>query len=57
MPQDFSVVGPFEGYGLHSPRRAEKLILAVNRGSFVSGHDFSRADKANRMTWALAPGG
>ena len=39
--------------GLYSPRRAEKLILAVNRGGIVSGRDFSRADKANRMMRAL----
>jgi hypothetical protein len=24
---------------------------------FVSGHDFSRADKARKMNWALAPDG
>jgi hypothetical protein len=23
--------------------------------SFVTGHDFSRADKTNRMSWASAP--
>ena len=30
---------------------AEKLV----REGFVSGHDFSRADKANKMNRALAP--
>jgi hypothetical protein len=24
---------------------------------FVTGHDFSRADKANQYDWALAPAG
>jgi hypothetical protein len=24
---------------------------------FVTGHDFSRADKANQINWALAPAG
>jgi uncharacterized caspase-like protein len=32
-------------------RAAEKL----NRSGFVSGHGFSRADKANKMAWTLAP--
>jgi hypothetical protein len=30
---------------------AEKLQL----WGFVTGHDFSRADKAHRINWALAP--
>jgi hypothetical protein len=34
---------------------AEKLDSASCFQGFVSGHDFSRADKANRMSWALAP--
>ena len=32
---------------------AEKL----RGGGFVSGHDFSRADKANEMDWVLTPEG
>jgi hypothetical protein len=36
---------------------AEKLPSSAFCESFVSGHDFSRADKANRMNGALAPAG
>jgi hypothetical protein len=34
---------------------AEKLDPAQTLHRFVTGHDFSRADKANRTNWALAP--
>jgi NodT family efflux transporter outer membrane factor (OMF) lipoprotein len=36
---------------------AEKLDLARTLHRFVTGHDFSRADKTNKTTWALAPEG
>jgi hypothetical protein len=32
-----------------------KTHLGINSRRFVTGHDFSRADKANRTGWALAP--
>jgi hypothetical protein len=34
---------------------AEKLIQVANFTCLVSGHDFSRADNAKKMDWALAP--
>jgi hypothetical protein len=34
---------------------AEKLVEAVSNGRFVSGHDFSRADRVTKSCWALAP--
>ena len=37
-------------------RLAEKLASAGILGSFVTGHDFSRAASATEPTWASAPG-
>jgi hypothetical protein len=34
---------------------AEKLAPAAILEGFVTGHDFSRADNANQMSWASAP--
>jgi hypothetical protein len=34
---------------------AEKLVESVSRGRIASGHDFSRADRATKGLWALAP--
>jgi hypothetical protein len=34
---------------------AEKLIGSTKIGSFVTGHDFSRADMLQNEHWALAP--
>jgi hypothetical protein len=42
-------IKPIESTGLL--QAAEKLHF----WGFVTGHDFSRADKANRINWALAP--
>jgi hypothetical protein len=50
-------------YSCHKPLKrrigalqaAEKPIPARLFQSFVTGHDFSRADKLNRMSWASAP--
>src|ERR1039458_1219827 len=36
---------------------AEKLVEAVSKGRFVSGHDFSRAVNATKQERALAPEG
>jgi 16S rRNA (cytosine967-C5)-methyltransferase len=36
---------------------AEKLVEAISKERFVSGHDFSRAVNAAKSTRALAPGG
>jgi hypothetical protein len=41
----------YQGATLHV---AEKLSFSAICEGFVSGHDFSRADKANKMSWALA---
>jgi hypothetical protein len=40
----------FDGQGTTS-QLAEKLVWT----RFVTGHDFSRAAKAAKSTWALAP--
>jgi hypothetical protein len=45
----------------HKPRKiwglqaAEKPALLPILYRFGTGHDFSRADKTNKMTWAPAP--
>src|ERR1700677_3529154 len=36
-------------------RLGKKLTLLPILYRFVSGHDFSRADKADKMTWASVP--
>src|SRR5208282_3323810 len=47
VPRDFVITATWR----RSPQAAEKL----DYGSFVKGHEFTRAEKANKMNWALAP--
>ena len=51
LERDSKVIGG--GRDLHAPQLDEKLPPA----SFVTGHDFSRANKIKRIDGALAPGG
>ena len=37
------------------PLRFELLFEVRGKSWFVSGHDFSRAEKASKSSWALAP--
>jgi hypothetical protein len=42
---------PPEGYGL------QPASVSKQQASFVTGHDFSRAEKPTKRNWALAPEG
>jgi hypothetical protein len=45
----------FFGANVRAEQATEKLDLAAISGGFVTGHDFSRADKANQINVGLQP--
>ena len=46
------------GWGSWSPRWPRAVGgIGIMSPYYLKGHDFSRADKANKMNWALAPAG
>jgi hypothetical protein len=44
-----------KGHEVEQP--AEKLVPAEIPNRFLTGHDFSHADRISRLSWALAPAG
>jgi putative nucleotidyltransferase with HDIG domain len=55
--RDFTINGLLLDPLILFPQALDRLRKDPVSASFVSGHDFSRADKANGTSWALAPAG